>query len=65
MTIKKIGQGKRYIKTVECKNCSAILEYTNDDVQSYLKTDYLGDSDTYYYINCPECKKNIYVKGGY
>lgn len=40
-------------KTVVCSKCSYELEYTGEDVLSYDKTDYSGDTSTYYYIVCP------------
>jgi hypothetical protein len=50
-------------KKVICPNCGFELEYTGVDVTSYEKTDYSGDTDTYYYIVCPRppCGKKVNV----
>ncbi|CAB4196794.1 hypothetical protein UFOVP1290_314 [uncultured Caudovirales phage] len=51
-------------KTCICSNCGYELEYTGEDVLSYNKTDYGGDTDTYYYIICPRqsCQKQNNVR---
>lgn len=50
-----IVKSKKPVKTksVICNKCGYELEYTGEDVKSYDKTDYTGDTDTYYYIVCP------------
>lgn len=49
------------VKRVICRNCGIKLEYTPNDVTKEYRTDYGGGGDTYYYINCPKCKKDITV----
>jgi len=56
---KVIGFDKKQKKRKTCKNCSAIVEYTNQEVQSFVHHDYGGGSDTIYYIVCPNCGQQI------
>ena len=51
------------IKRCICNNCGAELEYVPNDVKSKTVTDYGGGSDTYYFIVCPQCTKDVSVKG--
>jgi ribosomal protein S27E len=49
------------VKQVVCKNCGATLEYVPRDIKSRTYSDY-GGSDTDYFIKCPPCGNEIYVK---
>ncbi len=49
------------LRIVICKNCGRKLRYAPIDVQSRVVTDYSGDSDTIYWIDCP-CKAKPNVK---
>lgn len=50
------------VKEIVCKNCGATLEYIPADIVSTITTDYTGGKDTSYYISCPPCGKEVYVK---
>jgi len=64
MVIKVIKEGPdpSVVKQVVCSHCGATLEYTPIDVQQRSYTDYGGDSDTSYWINCPKCSSHISVR---
>jgi DNA-directed RNA polymerase subunit RPC12/RpoP len=56
------GPDQSVVKRVVCRNCGATLEYVPRDIQSRSYTDYGGDSNIDYYINCPPCGEKVYVK---
>lgn len=56
---KLIRIDKTKAKRITHKDCGAVIEYFENEVQSYNKTDYGGGTDTYYYIICPNCKNKI------
>lgn len=41
------------------KECGAVVEYFENEVQSFVHHDYGGGSDVVYYIVCPNCGKQI------
>lgn len=63
MTIKIIDPtpAKEVIKEVICKNCGVKLSYVPNDVKAYVPTSDWGDC--YNYIKCPNCNKQVKVKG--
>jgi DNA-directed RNA polymerase subunit RPC12/RpoP len=58
-----VGKSGEFVRSCTCKNCSSKLEYTKSEVETYKHTDYSGSTDTYHYINCPNCRQKVYVKG--
>lgn len=60
--VKVLGKDNTHIHQVTCKNCASILEYTLSEVKHYMKYDYGGDADIYYYIECPSCFDGVYTK---
>jgi DNA-directed RNA polymerase subunit RPC12/RpoP len=50
------------VKQVICGNCGSTLEYVPRDIKSRTVSDYTGDRDTVYYIQCPECNDKVTVK---
>jgi len=62
MTVKVVSDKPVRTRKVVCTKCSFELEYTGEDVKSYDKRDYSGDLDTYYYIECPRCSKQVFVR---
>lgn len=51
-------------KQVKCRECLVTVEYAPIEVKTH--TYYcMGDSDTDYYIPCPNCNEKIIVKGKY
>lgn len=61
MAVKVVGQDPRMVKTVSCKNCSAILQYTLKDTQTRVVSDYIGGRDTIRFITCPACGNEVIV----
>ena len=57
------GPDDSVVKEVVCGGCGAKLEYTPNDVQSQVYTDITQCSDTYCWIVCPQCNKNVTVIG--
>ena len=49
------------VKEKICTNCGVTLEYVPADVQAKTISDYTGTKETYRYITCPECKKQLGV----
>lgn len=60
--IEVIGEDESKRRQTTCKNCTSILRFVNLDVKSYDKRDYIGDLDTYHYVECPKCKEKCFVK---
>lgn len=60
--VKVVGRDEKEVHKKTCKTCASVLEYTLDEVQSFVHKDYGGGSDTYYYIDCPKCTEKVYVK---
>lgn len=56
-----VGYDETLKKRCTCKNCTAIVEYLAREVQSRSYRDYGGFSDTYHYIECPSCGKELQV----
>ena len=57
-----VGPDPSIVKRHICTNCGATLEYVPKDIKSRSVTDYTGDSDTVYYIICPQCNDQQSVK---
>ena len=57
--IKKGNINENKTHKTTCPNCTAVLEYLNEDVHSYL-TSYNEDVK---YVLCPECSERIVHKG--
>lgn len=52
---KVVGYDEAAKKRVTCKQCSAIVEYTDHEVKSYSGTDYGGGPDGQEWVDCPNC----------
>jgi len=61
--VKVVGEDPAQIKRITCRNCAAILEYTQSEVDSKIVRDYGGGTDTYHFITCPKCHNEVIVKG--
>jgi RNase P subunit RPR2 len=59
--IVKVEPHPSVIKQCVCKNCGATLEYTPQDILRRTVRDYGGGSDTYNYISCPNCNKEVTI----
>lgn len=51
------------VKEVVCKNCGATLNYVPADIQERKIVDYDGGRDTVYFIKCPPCGNEVFVRG--
>jgi len=56
-----VGMDPSIYKEITCKNCASILRYLPEAVQSCLHYDYTGDSERVYWIDCPSCRKEVYL----
>lgn len=50
------------VKETVCRNCGATLQYVPKDIKSRTTRDYTGCADTDYYIQCPPCGHEVWVK---
>lgn len=60
--VKVIGESPKALKQATCKNCAAILEYTQHEVKEYHGHDYSGGSDGMEWIDCPRCNEKVVLK---
>lgn len=62
--VKVVDQGPdpSVVKRHVCQNCGAVLEYVPKDVKQRVEHDYGGGSDTVYYIECPQCRTEQYIR---
>lgn len=61
MAIEIIGEDDGVKREATCSDCGAKLQFLPKDIQSKTYRDYTGGSDTYCWIDCPRCRKNIQV----
>lgn len=63
MSVKVIDPGPFLnANTLICGKCGALLGYMPTDVkEGRTKADFLGDSESYHYIECAQCKQEIRV----
>jgi hypothetical protein len=57
-----IGPDPKVVKHCTCENCGAKLEYVKRDVKN-RRYSCMGESDTLYYIECPNCNYELRVRG--
>ena len=60
--VKIVGKDESKVRRCSCPNCASVLEFVNNEVQSFVDHDYGGGSDTVHYIICSACSKQIKVK---
>lgn len=58
---KVVGKDEKAYRRVTCRQCASIIEYLPIEVKKNTYTDYGGGSDTVYWIECPECGKDVTV----
>jgi DNA-directed RNA polymerase subunit RPC12/RpoP len=61
--IVKVEPHPTVVKEVVCRSCGATLEYVPNDVKSNSYRDIDGGYDTDHHITCPNCSKQVKVKG--
>lgn len=49
------------VKEVICHNCGVTLSYVPADKIKKSISDYLGERDYYYVIECPACKHELKI----
>jgi len=49
------------VKQCICKNCGVTLEYTPNDTEIEVRSDYTGDKDRYRMLVCPKCTNRFNV----
>lgn len=62
MPVEIIGHDQNAYRTTTCRTCGSVLRYLPADVLSTDSSDYTGDVSTSYHIECPKCKKCLYVR---
>lgn len=61
MAVKVVSEAPVKTKQVTCGKCCFRLEYTGVDVKSEWRSDYTGDRDEYFWIDCPKCSATVIV----
>lgn len=56
-----VGTDSSKVLRATCHNCASIVEYTPSETRAVTSRDISGDSDTYHYLNCPKCGKDMSV----
>lgn len=56
-----IGQDIAVSKEVSCQGCGARIRYYRNDVVTFQKTDYVGETEISAKVDCPQCKKMVFV----
>lgn len=56
-----IGEDPKYRKQTTCRNCAAIIAYTDSETVTKVYRDYGGGSDSYREFNCPRCGNLLQV----
>lgn len=59
MAIEIIGEDESQSFKTSCPGCGAVLRYFEVDIKEGEESDYTGDKNTYRYIECPRCKREI------
>jgi len=65
MAVEIVGEAADQKLRVNCGNCSAVLEYVRDDIQSQTPgfSDYhWATGPTTYFIKCPRCYRQVPAK---
>lgn len=56
---KVIGKAPQALRQCICHQCASIIEYSLNEVNSFVEKDYGGGSEVVYYIICPGCSKKV------
>lgn len=57
--VQVVGRDPVAVKRKTCRSCASILEFTGSEIIERNISDYGGGSDTYYWIVCPTCGKDV------
>jgi RNase P subunit RPR2 len=52
--VKVVGRDPKQVKRVTCRDCAAILEYTESEVK-VARYSCMGDPSGHKYVDCPNC----------
>ena len=58
-----IAIGDRINKEVECKECGSVLGYTLLDIKEKIEIGHNRNKTITKYVNCPECKSDVFLSG--
>lgn len=59
MAVVVVGKDPAQVLTATCRGCASILQYVRSDVQERIVRDYTGDAESFHFINCPCCNKEV------
>ena len=62
VTVVSKGPHQSVVKEIVCCHCGSTLEYVPRDVKQRTVSDYTGDREIVYYIECPECNEQVTVR---
>lgn len=57
-----VGKDMAHVKRCTCRECAAIIEFTESELDERSGTDYSGTGYTQYRLTCPNCGKTIVVR---
>lgn len=60
--VKVVGESPDVSKRIICRNCGAMLEYTQGEVKRIDGRDYSGGADGKEYIDCPRCVQEVTIR---
>lgn len=58
---KVLGYDPQLLKQCKCRECTAIIEYGEREVEVYIERDYGGGSERIKFIRCPSCGAEVRV----
>lgn len=61
--VKKVGQDKKVLRRITCKQCGSKLEYLPKEIKSEVLSSFGEYDGTRYWIICPECNNEVTVRG--
>lgn len=59
---KVVGRDDTAVKRVTCRECAAIVEYTQREVKSVHGTDIGGGPDGMEWVDCPNCDHRAVIR---
>ena len=57
-----VGYDDRMKRRVTCENCTAIIEYVENDIQESTGRYYSGDIWVVEWVKCPNCGKQAVIR---
>ena len=56
---KVVGRNEKHVHTINCRKCTAIVEYVENEIREYSGTDWSGGPNGHTWVDCPSCGKKI------